>query len=316
MAQAAQFATPPLRFRIGEYAFWIWRPKLVALDCSRYGAIEWERLSTEPLDSTADGFLCLHIASANQRAGVYAHGEWLIYVRGEEKSFFIEIEGTFEDYLRRFTAKKRRDLKRIIRHFPETSRGPAFTVAKHPEEMEEFQRRAVEISRQTYQAKLFKAGMPEGQEYLEKMKDLAARGLARGYLLRLDDKPVAFGWCAGQGEQLNYLVTGYLPQHARLSPGTALFYLLLEDVFREKAFRVFSFGTGEIWYKEYFSTGWYSFVDAIVLRPTWRHHVLSRLHFALERANEKAGRLLESWGVKRAIKRVVRKLAGASAPEG
>lgn len=314
MAQDVQLATPPLRFRVGEYAFWIWRPRLVPIDCSDRGAVEWERLAKESLNQAADGFLCHHVASGSQRKGVYRQGGWLVYVRGEEKSFFIEIEGTFEDYLNRFTAKKRRDLKRIIRHFPDTDRGPAFTVAKRPEEMEEFQRRAVEISRQTYQAKLFGAGMPEGHEYLEKMKDFAARGLARGYLLRLEGMPVAFGWCAGQGDQLNYIVTGYLPKHARLSPGTALLCLLLEDVFREKAFRVFSFGTGEIWYKEYFSTGWYSFVDAIVLRPTWRHHVLARLHFVLERGNEESGRLLERWGVKRAIKRIVRRWAGAGAP--
>lgn len=314
MAQDAQFATPPIRFRIGEYAFWIWRPKLLPINCSPQGAIDWEQLAREPLDRAADGFLCQHVAAGSLPAGVHRRGAWLVYVRGEEKSFFIEIEGTFEDYLRRFTAKKRRDLKRIVRHFPETDRGPAFTVAKRPEDMEEFQRKAVEISRHTYQAKLFKAGMPEGHEYLEKMKEIAAQGLARGYLLWLEGTPVAFGWCAGQGDQLNYLVTGYLPSYARLSPGTALFYHLLEDVFGERAFRVFSFGTGEIWYKEYFSTGWYSFVDAIVLRPTGRHHVLARIHFVLERGNEEAGRFLERWGVKRAVKRIVRRLAGAGAP--
>lgn len=314
MAQDTQIVTPPLRFRIGEYAFWIWRPRLVPIECSNSGAIDWGQLARRRLDPEADGFLCQHVAPGNQRAGVCRQSGLLGYVRGEEKSFFIIVEGSFEDYLNRFSAKKRRDLKRIIRHFPATDRGPALTVAKLPEEIEEFQRRAAEISRQTYQEKLFRAGMPEGREYLEKMKELAAHGLARGYLLWLEDTPVAFGWCAGQGSQLNYLVTGYLPRHARLSPGTALLCLLLENVFREKVFRTFSFGTGGIWYKEYFSTGVQSFVDAIVLKPTWRHHVLARLHWALERGNEKAGGVLERWGVKRAVKRAVRRLAGAGAP--
>lgn len=288
---------------------------MVLLDCSSRGIVELEKLSEEALDPAADGFLCHHIAAGNLRAGVYRQGGWLIYVRGEEKSFFIEIKGTFEDYLHKFTAKKRRDLKRILRRFLETGHGHPLTVVKHPEQMEEFQRIAVEISRQTYQQKLFKAGMPEGREYLEKMKQLAAQGLARGYILRLEDTPVAFGWCAGQGDQLNYLVTGYLPKHARLSPGTALLCFLLEDVFRERVFRVFSFVTGESWYKEYFSTGWLSFIDAFVLRATWRHYLLARLHSTLEGINEKMGRLLENWGGKRAIKRAMRKLAGTGAPE-
>ncbi|MGC8881242.1 MAG: GNAT family N-acetyltransferase [Bryobacteraceae bacterium] len=313
MISAARIVTPPLRFRIGEYAFWIWRPRLVAIDCSGQTSIDWQALSSQALEAGLDGYLCRNLTCEDTRAGVRRQGDWLVYVRGEEKSFHIEIRGTFEDYLSRFTAKKRRDLRRIIRRFQPSAEDSPLWIAKRPEEMEEFHRRAVEISLHTYQQKLFRAGIPADPDFVEKMKKLAAAGMARGYLLRLEGRPVAYGWCEGKGKQLDYVYTGYLPKYANLSPGTALLYLLLEDAFREKQFQVFSFGSGEIWYKQYFSTGYRAYVDAMVFRPAWRYRLLVRLHAALESGNDSAGKLLENWGVKRTVKKAMRWLAGVGA---
>ncbi|MGB9611040.1 MAG: hypothetical protein ACPL7M_08710, partial [Bryobacteraceae bacterium] len=105
MISAARIVTPPLRFRIGEYAFWIWRPRLVAIDCSGQTSIDWQALSSQALEAGLDGYLCRNLTCEDTRAGVRRQGDWLVYVRGEEKSFHIEIRGTFEDYLSRFTAK-------------------------------------------------------------------------------------------------------------------------------------------------------------------------------------------------------------------
>lgn len=314
MHHSTEIATPSLRFRIGEYPFWIWRPRLVAIDCSGQASMDWQALDNRPLDAALDGYLCRNLTPGDLRAGVHRQGDWLVYVRGEEKSFHIEIRGNFEDYLSRFTAKKRRDLRRIIRRF-QPSGGSPLWIAKRPEEMEEFHRRAVEISLQTYQQKLFRAGIPENPDFVEKMKGLAAVGMARGYLLWFEGRPVAYGWCEGKGGQLDYVYTGYLPKYANLSPGTALLYLLLEDVFREKEFQVFSFGSGETWYKEYFSTGCRVYVDAMVFRPGWRYRLLARLHAALESGNDRAGKLLEKCGVKRAVRSALRRVAGVGADQ-
>lgn len=310
MAENAQIATPPLRFRIGEYAYGTWRPRLIPIDCSNEGAIDWEKLANEPLHEGADGYLCQRLAPGSLVPGIWRQDRWLVYVRGAYKCFHVDLFGTFEDYLRKFTAKRRNDLKRTVRRFLEAEGGSPLSVARRREEMEEFHRRAVDISRRTYQEKLFRAGMPEGREFLTKMQELAALGLARGYLLWYEGKPVAYAWCTATGRQLNYVVIGYLPEYAKLSPGTVLFYLLLQDVFQEQAFDVFSLGEGQIWYKEYFSTGFREYADAFVLRPTWRNCLLVHLHAAQEKGNDGVANLLEKLGVKHAVKRLLRRLAG------
>ena len=313
--QETRFVSPPLRYRLGEYTLWTWKPSLVPVDCRENGAVGWDEQDPKDLDPGADGLLCRTPPAAGLLPGLHRRTGWLVYVQRVEKAYYVEIRGTFEDYLRRFNAKRRNDLKRNIRRFQEMRSGSPLTVATRPEEMEEFHRRAVEISRHTYQEKMFRAGMPEGKDFLKQMVELAAQGLARGYLLWGQDKPVAYAWCAGRGRRLNYVVIGYLPEYAKLSPGTALQYLLLQDLFSEKSFDLFSFGAGDIWYKEYFSTGYEEFVDAILVKPTWRNWVLLSLHALLEKTNDIASALLGKLGLKRAVKLYMRKLAGVSAPE-
>ena len=86
MHHSTEIATPSLRFRIGEYAFWIWRPRLVAIDCSGQTFIDWKALESRPLDAALDGYLCRNLTPGDLRAGVRRRGAWLVYVRVEEKS--------------------------------------------------------------------------------------------------------------------------------------------------------------------------------------------------------------------------------------
>ena len=99
----------------------------------------------------------------------------------------------------------------------------------------------------------------------------AARGEARGYLLRDQGQPVAFAWCAARGSTLVYEVIGYRPELADRSPGTVLLYLILEDLFALGRYPVLDFGPGHAFYKEAFATRHTDFADAYLLRAGWGH---------------------------------------------
>lgn len=311
MISELEVHTPPFRFQIGELTFWAWRPRLLAWDASNGGVPIWRQCLPDSVRTRADGLLCRRLPPGELPVGISRQGPWIAYVRGVSKCYCVRIEGTFEEYLARFSSKRRHNLKRSVRVFQEKLGGSRFTVAKSPEEMVDFHRTALEISRRTYQAKLLNAGLPEGADYLRHTQDLASRGMARGYLLWSDQRAVAFAWCEGEGCRLHYSIIGYLPDYAAMSPGTVLLYLILEDLFREKVFRILDFGVGESWYKASFATGVEEFVDAALLVPTMRNVLLARLHRASEIANAAAGFILEKVGVKQWIKRLMRKFASA-----
>lgn len=304
-------ATPPLRFSLGEKTVWTWRPRMVVRDFDEAEQAARSEPDPDALPAGAAGVICRGAPPGQYPPGINRHGRYLCYVPRVEKLYFVSIQGSFEEYLGRFSAKRRHNLKRSVRWFFEHSNGVPMTVARSPEEIEEFHRRAVAISRHTYQEKLLSAGMPADSEFLAGMKSAAVQGVARGYLLWCEGRPVAFAWCSGRGDRLNYGIIGYLPDYARMSPGTALLYLILEDLFREKRFRVFDFGVGEGWYKESFATGCEEFVNALLFLPTWRNQLLLRLHVMTEALNSAAGAFLERHGLKKPVKWLMRRMAGA-----
>lgn len=304
-------AAVPLRFSLGEKTVWVWRPLLAVIDFGDADRGPWTEPDPEDLPAEADGLMCRRAPQGRYPLGISRHGRYICYAPRVEKLYFVSITGTFEEYLGRFSAKRRHNLKRSVRWFSEHSNGCAMTVALSAEEIEVFHRRAVEISHHTYQDKLLGAGMPADPEFLASMKKIAQKGMARGYLLWCENRPVAFAWCSGKGDRLNYGIIGYLPDYAKMSPGTALLYLILEDLFREKKFRMFDFGVGEGWYKESFATGCEEFVNAFLFLPSWRNRILLRLHAATEAVNSGAGALLERFGLKKAVKRLIRALGGA-----
>lgn len=304
-------AAPPLRFRIGEKTVWTWRPAMAVWDFSELDHAAWSEPDPDEFPPGADGVMCRGAPLGKYPLGISRYGRYICYAPRMEKTYFVSIEGTFEEYVRRFSAKRRHNLKRSVRWFMERSNGAPMTVARSPEEIEEFHRRAVEISRQTYQERLLSAGLPAGPEFLASMQKTAQEGMARGYLLWCEGRPAAFAWCTGKRDRLNYGVIGYLQDLAKMSPGTALLYLILEDLFQEKKFRIFDFGVGEGWYKESFSTGCEEFVNAFLFLPTWRNRILVRLHFVTEKMNSSVGAFLDRLGLKRAVKKLVRALAAS-----
>lgn len=303
---------PRLKFLLGELVLASWRPRLLVVDPHNFGVVDWPDppdLMQAALPADADGFLCRKVNAQRFAPGIGRYGDFIRYVRNRDVLHYVEISGTFDGYLKRFAAKPRGNLTRSVRHF--LARDPqrnGCEIHTSPDEMESFQREAAEISRQTYQTRLLDVGLRSDAESLQDMVAAAERGDARGYLLRDGQRAIAFAWCQGKADRLFYSTVGYLPECARMSPGTVLLYLILQDLFNTHRYAILDFGPGEAHYKSMFGTAQHEFEDVYLLRSTLRHQLLTTAHYQVGNLSSRVGDALERRGLKKRVKSIIRKL--------
>jgi CelD/BcsL family acetyltransferase involved in cellulose biosynthesis len=230
-----------------------------------------------------------------------------LYCLNQGPNYFIDIKGTYEDYLKSLASKTRSTLKRKIRKFAELSGGDIdFRVYRSPEEVREYHRNARAVAAQTYQEKLFQGALPEGDAFASKMEKLAASGQMRGFLLFLQGRPVAYlyvPFSEGVGE---YSYLGYAPEFAEHSPGTVLLHQAIESLFRDKSIRFFNFGFGANQTKLMYSTGQFLRADIYYFRNTFRNRAALYGHSAADAFSAFCGRTLDRIGLRRLVKRWMR----------
>ena len=236
-------------------------------------------------------------------------GGALRYVVAQYPRYYVEVQGTFEDYLKHFSSKTRSTLRRKVRRFEELSKGAIyFREYRTSQELEgEFHPSAIQLARRTYQHRLLGAALPDSQDFIERMKELAARDQVRAYLLFHEGKAVAYLYCPAEGGALHYAYLGYDPGLAEWSCGTVLQYLALERIFAEGKFGVFDFTPGEGEQKKLFGTVMKRCADIHYFRLTLRNAALVGIHVMLGVASRQTVRFLDRIGLKRGIKRVLRR---------
>jgi CelD/BcsL family acetyltransferase involved in cellulose biosynthesis len=221
--------------------------------------------------------------------------------------YFIDLSGTFEAYLARFSSKTRATLKKKVRRFAERSGGQVrWREFRRPEEMVEFHRLARLVAEKTYQEQLLQAALPASPQYRDEMVRLAAADRARGYLLFLDDRPVAYLYCPIQDGAVLYEYLGYDPAEREASPGTVLQYVVLERLFAEGAHHVFDFTEGPGQHKETFSTGQVLTADLYYFRRSARGLALVGSHAALGEATRGAGAILDRLRLRERMRKYLR----------
>ncbi len=228
------------------------------------------------------------------------------YVSAQYRHFFIDLAGSFEDYLRKFSSKSRSTLRRKVKKFLlEAGAEQPFLEFSRPDEMPEFQRLAAQVSQKTYQHRLLGLSIPDDAEHLRELSDLAAADRLRGYILMHRGTPVAYNVCVGLGGTLTVDKTGFDPEFARLHPGTVLQFLSIERLFAEGRFRIYDFGSGDFRYKEFFATGSLWCADILYLRRSLRNLALACAHHSLNRVSEGIKGALDLIGLKDRIKKLL-----------
>lgn len=195
--------------------------------------------------------------------------------RQDYRRFYIAMDGSYEEYLARFSGKTRSTLRRKQRKLAKEC-GGTYGLSEHrtPAEIEEFLAAALPLSARTYQARLLDAGLPDTPEARAGMMARAEADELRCFLLRAHGEPVAYLSLPVVGQTLVYAHLGYDPDWARLSPGTVLQMEALERLFGERRYRWFDFTEGEGAHKAMFGTDSVECASFLLLRDTLANRAL------------------------------------------
>tara|TARA_B100000678_G_scaffold145607_1_gene121605 strand:- start:329 stop:1243 length:915 start_codon:yes stop_codon:yes gene_type:complete len=241
------------------------------------------------LEDALSGTLPAHLVAANGADGIRVLSaplamadrivadlpHHLAGAREDYRRHYIAMDGTFEEYLARFSGKTRSTLRRKARKFAAADGGELDVRAfRSRSEVARFLEIALPLSAKTYQSRLLDAGLPEGEAARQEMLDRAEAGNMRCFLLFLAGEPVAYLALPVEGKTLVYAHLGYDPAHAALSPGTVLQMEALRMLFGEERFRYFDFTEGDGTHKALFGTDSMACCSFVLLRTTPANRIL------------------------------------------
>jgi len=301
---ASEIALP---LRIGARTLLTLRRRLVRRGLSLKEGLSGAAPALAPLGPGDHGYLVTALpAEALPRLLEKAPG-LKPFVRQLYRRRYARLDQDFETYFAGFSAKSRSTCRRKLKKFAQAG-GGAIDLSCHrtEAEIEAFYEAARALSARTYQERLLDAGLPEGEAALAGMKALARADRARGWLLRLDGKAVAYLWAPAEGSTLIYAYLGHDPAFAELSPGTVLQLEAMRELMAERRFALFDFTEGEGQHKSLFATGGVDCVDLLLLRPSVGNllagHGLNAFDGGVKLAKKAVGAL----GLGRALKRLRR----------
>jgi len=238
----------------------------------------------------------------------------ICYIRNQTVNYYIDLAGSFDDYLKGFSSKTRSTLQRKLRKITAMAGGTLeCRTFRTLDDVKEFHRYSRQIAVKTYQERMFDGAIPASVEFAERMRRLAQRNCLRAFVLLIKGEPVSYLYLPASDGALVYGYLGYDPTYARWSPGTILLYLALERVFAEQQFRYFNFTHGEGQAKELFGRARFLQADVHFFHWTLRNALAVYGHAGVEWLSSKIGQLLETVGLRKMMRKLLRHWFGSEA---
>lgn len=303
-----------LRFLLGELCLFVRRFQSITLRAhySRYPESA-ERIAAELLEEHRPDVVYLAAAPGDvQQKRLTVLPRAIRYVPEQYPLYYVELTGTFDEYMNRFSGKSRRHQKQAVNKLRDFCGGDMrIQEYRQPTEMAQFHALGRAISALTYQERLLRVGLPDTPEFLEKLIREAAADNVRCFVLFHGERPMAYAYCSGVGRNLTYQVIGYDPEYRNLSPGRVLLYLMLEGFFAENRHDLFDFGAGEAFYKSLFATDSVRCADVYYFRRTIGNWIAVLAHIGLGKLSRSLVQLTEAAGVKKTLKSWFRRRASS-----
>ena len=265
------------------------------------------RAPDEPLAKGSEGFLVRALPIAEALSPIGVAGNYLRYVQLQYRHCIIDFRSSFEEYQKKFSSKSRSTINRKVRKYAEHSGGTlSWKTYRTIGDLREFLPLAREVARKTYQEKLLDAGIPESEWFVREMELLAAQNHVRAYILFDRERPVSYLYCPVEDGTLIYAYLGYDPDYMKLSVGTVLQWLAVEQMFGEGCFRYFDFTEGESDHKRLFATHEMLCANVLFLKNTLRNRILVNGHWWTGRLSGWLGDTLDKFGIKAKVKKFLR----------
>lgn len=307
-----------LRYTLGELKLFTAKFEMAVLDVhfmelAEHGFIDWQGWANFP--SCPDGILVRsHPVNARLSQTEFS-SDAIRYVPAQYERFYMEFQGSFDEYLGKFSSKVRANRKREVKKFAELSGGEIdWREYRKPDDMAEFLSHANNLSRKTFQAQLLDAGLPTDDDFRKKLTSLAALGKVRAYLLFLNNNAISYLLMeVGESGVLIYRYLGYDPESRNLSPGTVLHMKAFEKLFAEGGLSMLDFTEGEGAHKKFFATASKQCADIYFFKRSLRNRFLITLHSVMGRFSEMVGATLDRIGIKAKVKKFMRAQAAKRA---
>ena len=214
------------------------------------------------------------------------YGEFAVYSpSGKRRWHRITLAGSFDQYLGRMSPKSRKNLKRIAEGSGrDSAEKPRIRRIDTEAQVDEFLERALRVSRNSWQHRVLGPRIRKEPEEVNRMRHLARLGILRSYLLEYGDQPCAFIVGYQFRGVFHYAEIGFDQAFARLSPGSILLYLAIQDLHDVNPPKIVNFGMGDATYKSRFGNTSCEDATVLILRRTPRLHIAIAAHAAFRAA--------------------------------
>lgn len=299
-------ASAEIRFLVGARCLWSVKREVVPVGWTLSDILAGRSVARPDLPRGADGYRFQSIPasmlpSVINDPGLIASSPQ-VYPR-----HYIDMSAGYDGYLAQFSSKTRATLSRKTRKMEEASGGTLDIRTFHgPEDLPAFFADALPLARETYQARLLNASLPDDVLFRAKARELARSDNLRAYILYLSGRAIAYLYLPVDGDVLVYAYLGYDQAHAHLSPGTVLQMQALEALFSERRFRFFDFTEGDGPHKSLFGTHKTECATVFSLRSELRNHILLMQYRMFNTAVGQASALAQRIGIKTALRKLLR----------
>jgi hypothetical protein len=193
----------------------------------------------------------------------------------------LRLPPTFEEYLARYPAKKRYNLRRQARLLREQGEGRLdLHRIESPDRVPFLLEAEAWMRPLPSRARVPGAGLAGGTWRPEEVLDLAGRGLLRGYVLMCGDDPVGVIKGVQYGRTYSVMDTVYREDHAALSPGTTALFLAIEDLLQNRPVETIDFGFGKPRQRLHPCNVTLEMVSVLLMKKTFPNRIRRRCHAA------------------------------------
>jgi hypothetical protein len=192
---------------------------------------------------------------------------------------YHEPEQSYEHFLQTKNKRTRNTFKRRVKKLREQG-GGALTCERidREDQVDAFYEAAYSVAEKSWQFHTLGRALEETALHRPSLLSLARLGGLRAYLLRCGDRPCAFVIGVQYDDVLQFEQTAFSGDLALFSPGTVLYYLLLEDVYAHRRPKYLNFGTGVNPHKRLFSNRESLDTEIYLFRPSIWNHLRATSH--------------------------------------
>jgi len=270
-------------------------------------AVSTPQPPSEPPASSSQGFLVRGLPITDKIKSLTRVGRYTRYTDLQYPHHYIDLSIGFVEYQKKFSAKTRSTIKRKLKKFSKHCGGEiSWQAYSSSHELRDFFNLASEISKRTYQEKLFDGGLPNSAAFIGQAKQLAEQNRIRAYILFDRDRPVSYLYCPIEQDVLIYAYLGYDPDYMQWSVGTILHRLAIEDLYREPHFRYLDFTEGDSPHKRLFATHQRYCANVYFIKRGLANSLILYGHLLTNHLSRLAGLALNHFGLKSKIKSLIR----------